>query len=636
MPLIQLESVHKAYGANTVLSGLIWKVEAGTRVGLVGRNGCGKTTLFHLMTGRLHPDRGRIHKRRNLNVGYLAQDPELGEGSHVLATVLDAFSDLLDLQRRMGALEDRLAENQAQPGLLEAYGRLQHTYEARRGYEVEARAKAILHGLGFARTDFETPVSLLSGGQKNRLALARLLVREPDLLLLDEPTNHLDLEAIEWLEGFLPAFDGACVVVSHDRYFLDRTIDRIVELENGDLSGYAGNYSFYAAERQERMATRLKTYERQQEHIRRTEDFIRRNIAGQKTKQAQSRRKALEKLERIDRPRLDKEFRLEFTAGARGGNRVAELERASKAYGDTVLFRNLDLLVRRGDRLGIIGPNGSGKSTLLKLLAGRVAADSGTIRTGSNIQVGYYDQHRDELDPGHTLQEEIWAITPDAPAGEIRDVLGAFLFSGDDVERKISSLSGGEKSRVALARLMRSETNLLVLDEPTNHLDIPARDVLEDALKAYEGTLIAVSHDRYFLNLLVDRLLVLGNGTWELVEGNYEAWQRQCGPREDPPEIGSRRNSSRKNAYERTRANRRAQDRRKRRLEAIEEEIQDLESELERLDGQLALDDRASDWEHLQSVSEEHRRIQARIEERIAAWEMLESTETENEDRKSD
>ncbi|MCY3767243.1 MAG: ABC-F family ATP-binding cassette domain-containing protein [Gemmatimonadetes bacterium] len=629
MPLVQLENVHKAYGANTVLSGLTWKIEAGTRVGLVGRNGCGKTTLFHLVTGRLHPDRGRIHKRRNLNVGYLAQDPELEEGSVVLATVLDAFSDLLDLQRRMGVLEDRLAESQEQPGLLEEYGRLQHSYEARRGYDVEARAKAILHGLGFARTDFETPVSLLSGGQKNRLALARLLVREPHLLLLDEPTNHLDLEAIEWLEGFLPAFDGAYVVVSHDRYFLDRTIDRIVELENGDLAAYAGNYSFYAAERQERMLRRFKAYERQQEHIRRTEEFIRRNIAGQKTKQAQSRRKALEKLEKLDRPMRDEEFRLEFAAGARGGNRVAELERTSKAYGETVLFRNLDLLVRRGDRLGIIGPNGSGKSTLLKLLAGRIAADSGIIRTGSNIQVGYYDQHREELDPGHTLQEEIWAVTPDAPAGEIRDVLGAFLFSGDDVERKVGSLSGGEKSRVALARLMRSETNLLVLDEPTNHLDIPSRDVLEDALKAYEGTLIAVSHDRYFLNLLVDRLLVLGNGEWELVEGNYDAWQRQRGQQEYTPAARSPRNPARKAEYERTRADRRARDRRQRRLAAIEEEIQILEAELERLDGQLALDDRASDWEHLQSVTEERRRIQARIEERIAAWETIETTVAE-------
>lgn len=630
MPLIQLESVHKSYGANTVLSGLTWKIEAGVRVGLVGRNGCGKTTLFHLMTGRLHPDRGRVHRRRNLNVGYLAQDPELEEGSVVLATVLDAFSDLLDLQRRMSVLEARVAESQEQSGLLEEYGRLQHSYEARRGYDVEARAKAILHGLGFAPADFETPVSQLSGGQKNRLALARLLVREPDLLLLDEPTNHLDLEAIEWLEGFLPAFDGACVVVSHDRYFLDRTIDRIVELENGDLAGYAGNYSFYAAERQERLARRIKAYERQQEHIRRTEDFIRRNIAGQKTKQAQSRRKALEKLERLDRPMRDREFRLEFTAGARGGNRVAELERMSKAYGETVLFRNLDLLVRRGDRLGIIGPNGSGKSTLLKLLAGRVAPDSGIIMTGSNIQVGYYDQHRDELEPGHTLQEEIWAVTPDAPAAEIRDVLGAFLFSGDDVERRIGSLSGGEKSRVALARLMRSETNLLVLDEPTNHLDIPSRDVLEDALKAYEGTLIAVSHDRYFLNLLVDRLLVLGNGKWELVEGNYDAWQRRRASCEEPSGTRSQRNTSRKAAYERTRADRRAQDRRRRRLEAVEEEIRDLEAELERVDGQLAQGDRASDWEHLESVSAERRRIQARIEERLAAWEVLETAETED------
>lgn len=626
MPLVQLENVHKSYGANPVLTGLTWKIEAGGRFGLVGRNGCGKTTLFHLITGRLQPDSGRIYTKRNLNVGYLAQDPQLNDGSVVLDTVLDAFSDLLDMHRRMAVLEERLTEGADQTALLEEYGRLQHAYEDRGGYEIEDRAKAILHGLGFGRKDLEAPVNLLSGGQKNRLALARLLVREPDLLLLDEPTNHLDLEAIEWLEGFLPAFHGAFVVVSHDRYFLDRTIDRIMELENGVLAGYAGNYSFYAAEREERLARRWKTYERQQEYIQKTEDFIRRNIAGQKTKQAQSRRKTLEKLDRHERPGGEKAFRLSFTSAERGGNRVAELERVSKAYGERVLFRDLDLLVRRGDRLGIIGPNGSGKSTLLKLLAGRVATDGGTVKTGSNIRVGYYDQHRDELIPGHTLQEEIQAVTPDATVGEIRSVLGAFLFSGDDVERKISNLSGGEKSRVALARLMRSETNLLVLDEPTNHLDIPSRDVLEAALMTYGGTLIAVSHDRYFLNLLVDRLLVLGDGTWEIVEGNYDAWQRRRRTREDSQKPASRRNSSQKDLYERKRADRRAQEGRQRRLEAIEKEILDLEAELERLNGQLVLDDRASDWEHLQSVSEERRRVQARIEERMAAWEALETT----------
>ncbi len=627
MSLVQLENVHKSYGANPVLTGLTWKIEGGGRFGLVGRNGCGKTTLFHLITGRLQPDSGRIYRKRKLNVGYLAQDPQLKDGSVVLDTVMDAFADLLDIHRRMGVLEGRLTGGREQSALLEEYGSLQHAYEDRGGYEIEDRAKAILHGLGFGRKDFGTPVNLLSGGQKNRLALARLLVREPDLLLLDEPTNHLDLEAIEWLEGFLPAFDGAFVVISHDRYFLDRTIDRIVELENGVLSPYAGNYSFYAAERQERLARRRKTYERQQEHIRKTEDYIRRNIAGQKTKQAQSRRKALERLDRHDRPVEEKGFRLDFRAAERGGNRVVELDRSSKAYGETVLFENLDLLVRRGDRLGIIGPNGSGKSTLLKLLAGHISPDNGTVRTGSNIQVGYYDQHRDELTPDHTLLDEIWAVTPNATLGEIRNVLGAFLFSGDDVERRVGSLSGGEKSRIALARLMRSETNLLVLDEPTNHLDIPSRDVLEAALKNYAGSLIVVSHDRYFLNLLVERLLVLGNGTWEIVEGNYDAWQRRRGTREDSQKPRSRGNSSQKDLYERKRAERRAQEGRQRRLEAIEKEILDLEAKLERLNGELALDGRASDWEHLQSVSEERRRVQARIEECIAAWETIETTD---------
>ena len=625
MPIIQLENVWKAYGANPVLTGVSWRIEPGDRVGLVGRNGCGKTTLFHLLTGRLLPDAGQIHRQRRLNIGYLAQDAVFEGNPTVIRAVMQGFQDLLDLRSRLTDLEARMASGESRDALLADYGRLRDRYEHGGGYALEARAQAILHGLGFLKKDFGLQAAILSGGQKNRLALAQLLACSPDLLLLDEPTNHLDLQALEWLESFLSDSNATFVVISHDRYFLDRTVKQILELEGGRLERYSGNYSFYAREGALRQRQRQKAYEAQQAYISQTEEYIRRNIAGQKTKQAQSRRKALAKLERVDRPAGERDIKIRFSAAARGSDRVLQIERLSKSYNGRHLFRDLDLILWRGDRLGIVGPNGSGKSTLLRLLVSQVAPDNGRISLGRGVRIGYYDQSRQDLHPDATVLDEVWSLTPDVPMEEIRTFLGAFLFSGDDVDRKIGNLSGGEQSRVAIAKLIRSGVNLLVLDEPTNHLDIASRIVLEDALAGFDGTLLAASHDRYFLNRLFNRLLLIEDGGWRLIAGNYTALREQMAASSAPPVQEAVDKAARKASYEETRKTQREQERRKRRAGELEEQISRLEAEIERLDGEMSREDLAADWARLQEMSRQRAGLQRQIEACFAEWESIEA-----------
>ena len=629
MPLVDLDTLHKAYGANEVIRGASWRIEPGDRIGLVGLNGCGKTTLFRLILGDLLPDRGKIHRQRDLRIGYLPQDPVLHGEATVLKTALEGFQGLLDLGRRLTDLEHQISAGQDGEAVLNQYGRLREQYERGGGYALDARAKAVLFGLGFSEGDLDQPANILSGGQKNRLALAKLLAGQPDLLLLDEPTNHLDLDAIEWLEGFLAGCGSTCVVVSHDRYFLDRTVTQIAELDWGLVEAYSGNYTAYVGQRQTRRDRQRKLYEAQQDHIARTEDYVRRNIAGQKTKQAQSRRRSLAKLERIDRPTDARAMSVRFAASRRGGDRVLQIEGVSKGYDDRLLFGDLSLILWREDRLGIVGPNGSGKTTLLKVATKQIPGDTGVVSFGAGVQVGYYEQTREDLNPNATVLEEIWTVTPQVPSEEIRTFLGAFLFSGDDVEQRIESLSGGEQSRVALAKLMRRKVNLLVLDEPTNHLDIPSRMVLEAALERYDGTLITVSHDRYFLDRIVNRLIVLGEGHWRLVEGNYETYLRQQAASEDDGPAEDPEKTARKAAYEGARKTQREQQRRERRAQHLQDRIEALEGELGRVDDEMAQEDLKTDWARLQELSRERSRLQKEIADCFAEWESVEAGTTE-------
>jgi ATP-binding cassette subfamily F protein 3 len=523
--LFRLSDVYKSYGVQDVLRGASLQVNAGEHVGLVGRNGAGKSTIFRLVRGEESADRGDVIRARGVKLGLLDQHVHFKPGSTVHESALAAFGRLQQIEHEMHELEHRMAEaGDDLEKVLERYSDLQQEFEHEGGFEYGARAEAILQGLGFEREMWSLETEKLSGGQQNRLGLACLLLAAPDVLLLDEPTNHLDVNAVEWLEEFLQGYQAAYVIVSHDRYFLDRSCRRIIELENGRASNYTGNYSDYLVEREERRESQQRAYDNQQQLIAKTEEFIRRNIAGQKTKQAQSRRKMLEKLERLDAVRPDQssgDFRLQ--AIERTGNHVLTVKELAIGYADKQLASDISFILRRGECLGIIGPNGSGKTTFLKTILKKLDPLGGEVRWGTKVQIGYYAQQLDDLDDRNEIIMELRRVAPStATAGELRSFLAKFLFTGDDVYKHVQDLSGGEKGRLALAKLIYSRVNVLVLDEPTNHLDIPSREALEEALSAYEGTIVTISHDRYFLDRVATQILALdGLGGAEHYDGDY-------------------------------------------------------------------------------------------------------------------
>ena len=523
--LFRLSDVHKSYGVQDVLRGASLQVNPGEHVGLVGRNGAGKSTIFRLVRGDEAPDRGDVVRARGLKLGLLDQHVHFEPGATVHESALAAFGRLQQIEHEMHDLEHRMADaGDELDKILERYSDLQHEFELEGGFEYGAKAEAILQGLGFERDMWSLETEKLSGGQQNRLGLACLLLAAPDVLLLDEPTNHLDVNAVEWLEEFLQEYQSAYVIVSHDRYFLDRCCRRIVELENGRASNYTGNYSDYLVEREERRESQQRAYDNQQQLIAKTEEFIRRNIAGQKTKQAKSRRKMLEKLDRLDAVRRDQssgDFRLQ--AIERTGNHVLTVHELSIGYPGKLLARDISFILRRGECLGIIGPNGSGKTTFLKTILNKLKPLEGEARWGTKVQIGYYAQQLDDLDDRNEIIMELRRVAPaNATAGELRSFLAKFLFTGDDVYKHVRDLSGGEKGRLALAKLIYSRVNVLVLDEPTNHLDIPSREALEEALSAYEGTIVTISHDRYFLDRVATQILALdGLGVAEHYDGDY-------------------------------------------------------------------------------------------------------------------
>ena len=523
--LFRLSDVYKSYGVQDVLRGTTLQVNPGEHVGLVGRNGAGKSTIFRLVRGDESPDRGDVVRARGVKLGLLDQHVHFKPGSTVHESALAAFGRLQQIEHEMHELEHRMADAVDDlDKILERYSDLQHEFEHEGGFEYTAKAESILQGLGFERDMWSLETEKLSGGQQNRLGLACLLLAAPDVLLLDEPTNHLDVNAVEWLEEFLREYEAAYVIVSHDRYFLDRACRRIIELENGRASTYTGNYSDYLVEREERREAQQRAYDNQQHLIAKTEEFIRRNLAGQKTKQAKSRRKMLEKLERIEAVPQDQssgDFRLNSIE--RAGNHVLTVNELSIGYPDKMLASDISFLLRRGECLGIIGPNGSGKTTFLRTILNKLAPLSGEISWGSKVQIGYYAQQLDDLDDRNEIIMELRRVAPSqATAGELRSFLAKFLFSGDDVYKHVRDLSGGEKGRLALAKLIYSRVNVLVLDEPTNHLDIPSRESLEEALSAYEGTIVTISHDRYFLDRVATQIMALdGVGGAEHYDGDY-------------------------------------------------------------------------------------------------------------------
>jgi len=593
--MIHLERIQRQFGPQVLFDELSWMIPQGARLGLVGPNGAGKTTLLRILQGRDTPDAGKVHRPHSLQIGYLPQEVETVERGSVLSVVLSGFSEVARLEGQLEDLERRLTELGADDPevdrLTQKHGELRLRFEHLEGDRLEARARTILSGLGVDGDSFHRPLETLSGGWRMRVVLARLLLGRPGLLLLDEPTNHLDLEAIGWLEGFLESYEGAFVVVSHDRYFLNRMVQNIVELDHGALTTYPGNYDGYLAAKAAREEAREKNALQQAREIRKVERFIERfRYKNTKAKQVQSRIRALGKIDRVQTARATKRVRFGFPAAPRSGDVVVRAKDVRKSYGPTTVYDDMNLLMRRGDRVALVGPNGAGKSTLLKLLAGRIAIDGGSLEIGHNVQIRYYAQHQlDDLDPQATVFEEIEREAPPGDPLPLRKLLGSFLFTGEDVDKKVGVLSGGEKARLALARLLIRPANLLLLDEPTNHLDLRSREVLEDALQDYAGTLVVISHDRYFINRTVTSVAEIGGGKVELQPGDYDEYQEwksrraaEEAPASLPGDSGApdprqdRRDARRKQAEERNRLYRERR--------AVELKLEPIESEIERLE----------------------------------------------------
>lgn len=526
--ILSCSHISKAFLGKPVLIDGSFHIEEREKAAIVGINGAGKSTLLKIITGNLKQDEGEVTVSRDKRIGYLAQHQNLGSDRTIYEELLETKKELMELEQQIRDLETRM-QHLSGSKLEEAlarYDRMNHQFERENGYALQSEIIGVLKGLGFEEDDFSKQISTLSGGQKTRVALARLLLSKPDILLLDEPTNHLDLNSIAWLETFLLNYGGSVVIVSHDRYFMDKIVTKVIEIENGRIQVYSGNYTEFSQKKKALRDSRLKAYLNQQREIRHQEEVITklRSFNREKSiRRAESREKLLGKIERLEKPiELDASMRLHLEPGILSGSDVLTVSGLSKRFDRQILFQDASFQIKRGEKVAIIGNNGTGKTTLLKIITGLLPADSGEFSLGSKVQIGYYDQEQNLLDPDKTLFEEISDAHPQMSNTEIRSLLAAFLFTGDDVFKQISALSGGERGRVSLALLMLSDANFLILDEPTNHLDMVSREVLEQTIRDYSGTLLYVSHDRYFINQTATRILELKNNTFINYIGNYD------------------------------------------------------------------------------------------------------------------
>jgi ATP-binding cassette subfamily F protein 3 len=646
MIVLQASHVQKQYDGNLVLKDATLVVKSKDRVALVGANGAGKTTLLRILVGLESADSGEVSFGKDVSVGYVAQYMDADDDVSVFDFVAASFHRIRQMEAELHALEatmarpDVYADSDKLETITARYARLQQAFDDAGGYAIEARVRRVLDGLAFPPAMHTQPVKSLSGGQKTRLSLARLLATEPDLLVLDEPTNYLDTTTLSWLEDYLRGYPGAVLVVSHDRYFLDQVTTVTYELQDGTTTRYEGNYSAYVEEKAARLEQAMKRYEAQQQEIQRIETFIQKNIArASTTKRAQSRRKLLMRMERLERPHdTDARMAVRFACARPTGRDVLRLEGLVVGYPGRPLAGPLDLHVLRGQRLAIIGPNGIGKSTLLKTLVGQIPPLAGTMVWGQHVDVGYYDQEQEDLDDDKTVLAQIHDEFPHLDLTTVRTALGRFLFRGEDVQRKVAGLSGGERSRLALCRLMLRQANVLVFDEPTNHLDLISKEVLEDALTDYEGTLIFVSHDRYFIDALATHVLRIDESGHRLYIGNYtdylekradeEKWGTGAGPEQTTPTSGAK--SGRSDETQRTEHNAaktsvRSADLRKlrNRVTDLEEQISAIEAEQQALAAAMVEAADRQDYEAGQRLQADHERLEAEHQRLLQEWEEL-------------
>jgi len=638
--VLEIDSLKKSFGASPIFEDVCLSVAEGDRIGLVGRNGSGKSTLLKIIAGIEDYDSGSVALASGCEAGYLAQGKEYTSGNSLYEEMKRAFAKTFEIGAEMRELESRMsdpeiiASERELDRVMRRYSRLTADYELLGGYDYDVRIKSTLFGLGFVEEDLERIIDTLSGGQKVRVALARMLVSAPNLLLLDEPTNHLDVNACEWLEDYLAAFNGAFIVISHDRYFLDATVDRIWDIDDLKVVEYPGNYTFFAAEKELARQRQAQEYQRQQETIQKLEAYIRRYKAGNRSTMAQSREKMLARIERIQKPREDSQMKLSFGKAARSGRLAVSVSGVSKSYGDKTLFEAVDLAVERGERLGVVGPNGSGKTTFLRIIADDLAPDSGSVDFGENVTLGIFWQDLAGLDDTLTVLDELYRAR-DWTLGEARSYAARFLFRGEDVFKPVKALSGGERNRLILAKLILNGPNLLLLDEPTNHLDIESRHALEEAIAEFDGTVICASHDRYFLDQTATSILEIADGRWKLYNGNY-SYYREKKTRDEAEAARVAAENAEAALEARLKASGVAPMRAKARagasgrdgvghaqavVEAIEAEIELKETQVGKVEAELASEELYVDGERAREAVLIHRQLTEELEALYEAWE---------------
>lgn len=649
MILLQANNVMRRFGADVLFHDINLQIQEHGRTALVGRNGAGKTTLLKMIAGITSPDEGTISKSKDLTIGYLAQDQGLDSQNSIWAELDLVFAPLHKMEEQIHQLENQLAS--LDPATkefqltTEKYSQLQSAFKKQGGFEYESRMRGILKGFGFEEADYQTAINSLSGGQKIKLALAKILLQSPDLLILDEPTNHLDMNVLAWLEDYLKSYQGALLVVSHDRYFLDRVVSDIYDLDNHTLRHYTGNYTQFMQHKQEWLTAEWKHYEQQQKKIAKLEDFVNRNIVrASTTKRAQARRKQLEKMDRMDRPETDdRSIHFHFHSDKDSGNEVLDVDRAVVGYNDQKLAGPLSFSVRKPQRVGIIGPNGIGKSTLLKSILDRIPLISGSIKLGANLQIGYYDQEQQQLHPEKSVLNEVWDDHSNVPEKDIRSLLGSFLFVGDDVYKLVHDLSGGEKARLELTKLSFKPINFLILDEPTNHLDIDSREVLENAINEFSGTVLFISHDRYFINQVATDVLDMSATGIKHYEGDYDDYLEAVNKElastagQDEQQVNSTakpKKSSAQQSYQQSKETQRARRKLQRQVDKLEDQMASLEEQSQAIQEQMSQPEVATDIGQLADLQKQLNKLNEQSEEVELEWtnaaEELEKFDQEN------
>lgn len=633
MIIAQAQDLEQRFGGNTIFSNISFSVPYNARIGLVGPNGAGKTTLLKIMTGQQEPTSGQFTINKGLKVGYIAQENGLDEDKTIWDEMLTVFNDLIEKNKKITKMQEQIADHPEDEALLKRYDQLAYDFEQEGGFTYQAEIKSILNGFNFKENTWNKVIGTLSGGEKTRLAFVKLLLQKPPVLLLDEPTNYLDLDTLDWLEAFLKNYQGAIITVSHDQYFLDHLANQIFELNFGKLTTFKGNYSQYVKERELMDSQQEAAYEKQQEKIKKEEEFIQKNLVrASTTKRAQSRRKVLDKMERIKPPKHKQKVRINFTSERPSGKEVLIAKDLTIGYPDKVMVSDIDFQVNKNDRVAIIGPNGIGKSTLLKTIMKKLEPKDGSIKYGASLDIGYYDQELQSLDPSKTVLDTIWDRHKTMPEKDVRSILASFLFTAEDIDKTVGQLSGGQKARLTLTVLSLEKDNFLLMDEPTNHLDIEAKEVLEEALDNYDGTLLFVSHDRYFINELANKIISVRDGHAKIYNGNYSyyldekakqaaATQEAEAQKAETETTPSASQNKGKLSYQ----EQKARDSQKRKLERAvsdaEARIEKLEAEEQEIQTEMANPDIAASFEKLGPLQEKLSAVQEQLDQANTDWE---------------